>query len=60
MSGLVAIGTMIVQDIMILVCRVISQDHVTKGWSNIMSRSPSRQATSLLSLVAIGTVVVKI
>ena len=59
MSGLVAIGTMIVQDIMILVCRVISQDHVTKGWSN-MSRSPSRQATSLLSLVAIGTVVVKI
>ena len=31
---------------MVLVCHVISQDHVTKGWSNIMCRRPSWQVTS--------------
>ena len=40
---------------MILVCHVISQDHATKGWSNIMGR-----VTSLLSLVATSTVVVEL
>ena len=38
---------------------MISQDHVTKGWSD-MDQSPSWQVTSLLSLVAIGTVIVEI
>ena len=28
-------------DIMVLVCHEISQEHVTKGWSNIIDRSPS-------------------
>ena len=40
---------------MVLVCHVISQDHVTKGWSIIMGR-----VTSLSSLVAISTVVVEL
>ena len=31
-------------DIMILVCHVISQDHVTKGSNSIMGRSPSNPA----------------
>ena len=47
-------------DIMVLVCHVILQDNMTKGWSNTIGRSPSWQVTSLLSLVAIGTVAVKI
>ena len=38
---------------MILICRVILQDHVTKGWSNIMGKSPSWQVT-------IDTVVIEI
>ena len=47
-------------EIMVLVCHVILEEHVIKGWSNIMGRGKSRQVTSLPSLVAIGTVVVKI
>ena len=40
-------------DIMVLVvCHVISQDHVIKGFSDFMSRSPS--------LVAIDTLVLEI
>ena len=35
---------------MVLVSHVILQEHVTKGWSNIMGRSPSWQVTSLPSL----------
>ena len=44
---------------MLLVCHVISQDHMTEGWSNIMGGSPSWQVTSLPNLVAIGTAVVE-
>ena len=40
----------------ILKVHVISQNHQTKGWSNIMSWSPSWQVTSLPILVAIDTV----
>ena len=45
---------------MVLVYPVISQDHLTKRYSNIMGRSRSRFLTKLPSLVAIGTVVVEI
>ena len=45
---------------MILVCHVISQDHMTKEKSNIVGGSPSWQVTTLPSLVAIGTVLVDI
>ena len=38
-------------DTMFLVCHVISLDHMTKGWSNIMGGSRSWQVTSLPSLV---------
>ena len=48
------------EDMMILVCHVILSDHVTKGFSNVMSGSPSRLVTILSSLVARGTVVVEI
>ena len=41
---------------MVLVCHVISQHHVTRGWSYILGRSPSWQVTSLQSLLAIDTV----
>ena len=44
---------------MILVCYVISQDHVSTRSSN-MDRSPSKLVTILPSLVAIGTVAVEI
>ena len=47
-------------DIMVLVCHVISQDHMTKEWGNIMGRSPLWQVTILPNLVVIGTVVVEI
>ena len=46
------------EDIIFLVCHVISQDHVIKRYSNVMGTSPSRVVTILSSLVAIGTVVV--
>ena len=42
---------------MILVCHITSLDHVTKMSSKIMVRS---LVTTLLNLVAIGTVVVDI
>ena len=45
---------------MVLVCHVISQDHMTKEWGNIMGRSPLWQVTILPNLVVIGTVVVEI
>ena len=45
--------------IIILVCRRISQDHVTNRYRNIMGKSPSRLATIYPSLVVIETVVVK-
>ena len=48
------------RDKMFLVCQVISQDHMTKGWSNIMGGSLSWQVTSLPTFVPIGTVVVEI
>ena len=47
-------------DIMVIVCDVISQDHLTEGWSNIMGRSPSWHITNMLSLVGIVTVAVEI
>ena len=40
--------------IIILVCHVISQDHVIKGSSEFMGRYPSWKVTTLPSLVAIG------
>ena len=47
-------------DTMFSVCHEISQNHLTKGWSNIIGRIPSWQVTSFPSLVAIGTVVLEI
>ena len=44
---------------MILVCHVISQDHVKKGGVTWVT-GPSWQVTNLPSLVAIGTVAVEI
>ena len=46
-------------DIMVLVCHVISQDHVIKGLYDFEDRSLSREVIILLSLVAIETVVVE-
>ena len=48
------------RDVMILVCRVIKQEPVTKGFSNYNYRSPSRQVTILSDLVVTGTAVVEI
>ena len=48
------------EDISFPVCQVISQDNVTKGLSYVMGKSPSRLVTIFSSLVAIGTLVVKI
>ena len=45
---------------MVLVCYLISQDHVIKGSSNIMDRSPSRLVMILPNFVLIGIVVVDI
>ena len=39
-----------------LICHVISQEHMTKGWSNIVE-SPLWQVTGLPSLVTMGIVV---
>ena len=47
-------------DIMILICHVISQDHVTLGSCDFMGRSPLRNVTNLYNLVAITTMVVEI
>ena len=48
------------KDMMVLVFRVISQDYVTKGSSNLMCVSCSRQVINLPNLVSISTVVVGI
>ena len=37
-------------DIMALVCQMISQDHMTEGFCNFMSRSPSLVAIDALVL----------
>ena len=47
-------------DIMILVCHMILQDHVIKWSFEFTGRIPSRYVTILPSLVAMGTVLVKI
>ena len=46
--------------IMILICHLISQDHVIKGSCGFMGGSPLWYVTTLLSLVAIGIVEVEI
>ena len=43
------------RDIMVLVCHMILQDHITKGILNIMGRTPSRLVTILSSFVVIST-----
>ena len=45
------------RDIMFLVCHLISQDHMIKGSSDFIGRGPLRQAISLASFAAIGTLV---
>ena len=45
---------------MILVCHVISEDPLTKVWSNIMGGISSWQVISLTSLATIGTVMEEI
>ena len=48
-------------DIVVLVCHVVSQDHVIKGSCDFIGRSPSRyHVTTLPSLMAIGTLIVEI
>ena len=44
----------------VLVCHVTSQDHTIKRSYDFMGKSHSKLATTLQSLVAIATVVVKI
>ena len=48
------------RDITVLVCCIISQDHVIKKYTNVMGRSPLRLVTILPSLVNIETVVVEV
>ena len=45
---------------MVLVCHVISQDHMVKGSSDFMGGSPSWYVTTPPSWVAIGIVVMEI
>ena len=45
---------------MALACHVILQEHVIKGSRDFMGGSPSRRATILPSLAAIGNLVVEI
>ena len=52
--------TLVATGIVVLVCYLISQDHVIKGSSNIMDRSPSRLVMILSNFVLIGIVVVDI
>ena len=47
-------------DIMLLVCRVISQDSMIKRSCDFMGRIPSKQVTILQSLVAVATLVVEL
>ena len=42
-------------DIMNLICHLISQEHMTKESSSIMSKSPQSLVNILTSLAAIGT-----
>ena len=42
---------------MVLVCHMISEDDMIKGSYDFMTGSPSSNVTTLLSLVAISTVV---
>ena len=46
-------------EIMVLICHVILQDHLTKGSSSFMGRSPSRDFAILSNVVAIGAVVME-
>ena len=46
-------------NVMVLVCHVISLDNVIKRSCGFMSRSPSKQVTILQSVVAIATLVVE-
>ena len=45
--------------LLFLICHKISQDHRTKKHPNIMSMSPLRLVTLLLSLTAMDTAVVE-
>ena len=45
---------------MVLVCHVISQDHMVKGSCDFMGGSPLWYVTTLPSWVAIGIVVMEI
>ena len=54
LPSLVDIDTVVAE--VFLVCQVILQDHVTKGYSKIMGRGRLRLVTILTSLVALGTV----
>ena len=47
-------------DIGVLVCHVISQDHIIKGSCDFMGRSQSREVTILPNLIAISTLIVDI
>ena len=47
-------------DIMVLVCHVISQDHLINGSSDFVRRSTSKQVTTLQNLVAIVTLAVEL
>ena len=54
-------GILVVEgDIKVFVSHMNLQDHVIKALNDYMVKSPSRYVTILPSLVAIGTVVVKI
>ena len=47
---------------MLLICHMISQDHVTKkyGYGNAMGKSPKRLVTIMSTLVVMDIVVVEI
>ena len=47
-------------DIMVLVCHVISQDHLINGSYDFVGRSTSKQVTTLQNLAAIVTLVVEL
>ena len=57
LSSLPAIGTLVEE--MFLVCHVVSKDHLTKGFRDFLSESPSLYVSILLYLVALGIVVVE-
>ena len=47
-------------DMMVLVCHVILQDHVVKGYCDFMARSPLKASHHLARLVAVGFATVEI